>query len=41
MANDSKLITIYISQNKADIVTKIPIIHYRINFVNYVSTRVQ
>ena len=26
MSNDSKLITIYISQNKADIVTKIPII---------------
>jgi len=26
MSNDSKLITIYISQNKADILTKIPII---------------
>ena len=26
MSNDSKLITIYISQNKTDIVTKIPII---------------
>ena len=26
MSNDSKLITIYISQNKTDILTKIPII---------------
>ena len=31
MSNDSKLITIYISQNKADIVTKIPIIEALLN----------
>ena len=31
MSNDSKLITIYISQNKADILTKIPIIEALLN----------
>ena len=31
MSNDSKLITIYISQNKADILTKIPIIEAILN----------
>ena len=31
MSNDSKLITIYISQNQADIVTKIPIIEALLN----------
>ena len=31
MSNDSKLITIYISQNKADILTKIPIIKALLN----------
>ena len=31
MSNDSKLITIYISQNKADILTKIPIIQALFN----------
>jgi len=31
MSNDSKLITIYISQNKADILTKIPIIEELLN----------
>ena len=31
MSNDSKLITIYISQNKTDILTKIPIIEALLN----------
>jgi len=31
MSNDSKLITIYISQNKADILTKFPIIEALLN----------
>ena len=31
MSNDSKLATIYISQNKADILTKIPIIEVLLN----------
>ena len=31
MSNDSKLITIYISQNKTDILTKIPIIEAILN----------
>jgi len=31
MSNESKLITIYISQNKADILTKIPIIEALLN----------
>ena len=31
MSNDSKLTTIYISQNKADILTKIPIIEALLN----------
>ena len=31
MSNDSKLITIYKSQNKADILTKIPIIEALLN----------
>ena len=31
MANDSKLITVYISQNKVDILTKIPIIEALLN----------
>ena len=31
MSNDSKLITIYISHNKADILTKIPIIEALLN----------
>ena len=31
MSNNSKLITIYISQNKADILTKIPIIEAILN----------
>ena len=31
MSNNSKLITIYISQNKADILTKIPIIEALLN----------
>ena len=31
MSNDSKLITIYRSQNKADILTKIPIIEELLN----------
>ena len=31
MSDDSKLITIYISQNKADILTKIPIIEALLN----------
>ena len=31
MSNDSKLITIYRSQNKADILTKIPIIEALLN----------
>ncbi len=31
MSNDSKLITIYTSQNKADILTKIPIIEALLN----------
>jgi len=31
MSNDSKLITIYISQNNADILTKIPIIEALLN----------
>ena len=31
MSNDSKLITIYISQNQADILTKIPIIEALLN----------
>ena len=31
MSNDSKLITIYISQNKGDILTKIPIIEALLN----------
>jgi hypothetical protein len=31
MSNDSKLVTIYISQNKADILTKIPIIEVLLN----------
>ena len=31
MSNDSKLITIYISQNKADILTNIPIIEALLN----------
>jgi len=31
MSNDSKLITIYISQNKADIIKKIPIIEALLN----------
>ena len=31
MSNDLKLITIYISQNKADILTKIPIIEALLN----------
>ena len=31
MSNDSKLITIYISQNKVDILTKIPIIEALLN----------
>ena len=31
MSNDSKLITIYISQNKTDILTRIPIIEALLN----------
>jgi len=31
MSNDSKLITIYISQNKADFLTKVPIIEALLN----------
>ena len=31
MSNDSKLVTIYISQNNADILTKIPIIEVLLN----------
>ena len=31
MSNDSKIITIYISQNKEDILTKIPIIEALLN----------
>ena len=39
MSNDSKLITIYVSQNNADILTKIPLIEALLNSagIEYVS----
>ena len=35
MSNDSKLINIYISQNKTDILTKIPIIEALLNSAGF------